>query len=68
MEQPVCVYRKKVDRTSNRIIIPKVFVDNWGEYFIVEVYNGYLKLLPDVEKNNMAKKEKQKKGVFGRGR
>lgn len=58
MEKPVCVYRKKADKSKGRIIIPKVFIDNWGEYFIVEVYNGYLKLLPDVEKNNMAKKEK----------
>ena len=58
MEKPACVYRKKADKSKGRIIIPKVFIDNWGEYFIVEVYNGYLKLLPDVEKNNMAKKEK----------
>ncbi len=46
------VYQKNADKTLNRIIIPKFFIDKHGNKFYMEVYDDYIKLIP------MSKKEK----------
>lgn len=46
MEKPIITYQKRADIEKNRIIIPKVFIDNWGREFYLEVYKNYLKLIP----------------------
>ena len=46
MEKPILVYQKNADKEKNRIIIPKVFIDNWGRQFYLEVYEDYIKLIP----------------------
>lgn len=46
MEKPIVVYNKHADKEKNRIIIPKVFIDNWGRDYYLEVYKDYIKLVP----------------------
>ena len=46
MEKPIIVYQKNADKEKNRIIIPKVFIDNWGRAFYLEVYPDKLVLKP----------------------
>ena len=46
MEKPIITYQKTADREKNRIIIPKVFIDNWGREYYMEVYKDHIKLIP----------------------
>ena len=46
MEKAIITYKKTADKEKNRIIIPKVFIDNWGREFFLEVYENYIKLIP----------------------
>ena len=46
MEKPIVIYNKHADKEKNRIIIPKVFIDNWGRDFYLKVYKDHLKLIP----------------------
>ncbi len=46
MEKPIIVYQKNVDSTSNKMIIPKKIVEQWGKSFYMEIYQGYIKLVP----------------------
>ena len=50
MEKPILVYKKKTERNTNKIIIPKAFVQQWGNELSMEIYNGYIKLTPIREK------------------
>lgn len=40
------VYKKNADKTLNRIIIPKFFIEKHGYSFYMEVYDDYIKLVP----------------------
>lgn len=46
VEKPVIVYQKNVDSTSNKMIIPKKIVEQWGKQFYMEIYQDYIKLVP----------------------
>lgn len=46
MEKPIITYTKTADKEKNRIIIPKVFIDNWGREYLMEIYEDYIKLVP----------------------
>lgn len=46
MEKPILTYQKNVDKTSNKMIIPKKIVEQWGTQFYMEVYQDYIKLVP----------------------
>ena len=37
---------KNAEKSRNRIIIPKFFVDKHGSNFYMEVYDDYIKLIP----------------------
>ncbi len=45
-EQPKLIYQKNADKEMNRIIIPKFFIDKYGRQFYMEIYDGYIKLIP----------------------
>ena len=51
MEKPVIVYQKNVDSTSNKMIIPKKIVEQWGKAFLMEIYPDHIKLVPIKKKN-----------------
>jgi hypothetical protein len=46
------VYEKNADKTLNRIIIPKFFIDKYGRRFYMEVYEDYIKLIPMKEEKD----------------
>ena len=46
MERPIIVYEKTADKTTNKIIIPKAIIKQWGRYFIMKVYQDKLVLEP----------------------
>ena len=51
MEKPIITYQKNADKEKNRIIIPKVFIDNWGREFYMEIYQDKIVLRP-IRKGN----------------
>ena len=46
MEKPVVVFSKKADKTTNKIIIPKMIIDQWGNEFYMEIYSDKIILKP----------------------
>ncbi len=46
MEKPKLIYQKHVDKTLNKIIIPKKIVDQWGYDFYMEIYEDKIVLKP----------------------
>ena len=45
-EKPLLIYQKNADKTLNRVMIPKKFIDEWGREFFMEVYNDKIILRP----------------------
>ena len=45
-EKPILILQKTADIEKNRIIIPKVFIDNHDRYFSMEVYEDKIILKP----------------------
>ena len=39
MELPTLVFQKNVDKTQNKMIIPKFFVEKWGLNYVMYVNN-----------------------------
>lgn len=41
-------FKKNVDSTKNKMVIPKFFIDKWGKSFMMEVdnVNGKITLYP----------------------
>ena len=50
MEKPILIYHKKTDKTTNKMIIPKAIIENWGNEFYMEVYADKIILRPIKEK------------------
>ena len=50
MEEPIYVYQKNADKTLNRILIPKHFIDEHGRRFYMKVYKDKIVLIPVEEK------------------
>lgn len=46
MEKPVIVYQKNVDKTANKMIIPKKIVEQWGYQYLMEIYPDRIVLKP----------------------
>lgn len=46
MEKPILIYKKNADRTTNKMIIPKAIIENWGNDFYMEVYADKIILRP----------------------
>lgn len=45
-KKPTLVFQKNVDKTTNKMIIPKVLVKQWGPTYTMEVYEDYIILRP----------------------
>lgn len=45
-EQPILIYQKNVDKTLNRILIPKKVVELFGRKFYMKVYENKIVLEP----------------------
>ncbi len=52
MEKPILVYQKKADKTTNKMIIPKVIIEQWGNEFYMEIYSNKIVLIPIKELKN----------------
>lgn len=50
MDKPILIYQKKADKTTNKMIIPKAIIENWGNEFFMEVYSDRIVLKPVKEK------------------
>lgn len=46
MERPILVYQKNADKTTNKMIIPKAIVEQWGYKFYMEIYEDKIVLKP----------------------
>lgn len=46
MEKPILVYEKNADKTTNKMIIPKAIIQQWGNKFYMEIYADKIILRP----------------------
>lgn len=46
MEKPILVYEKNADKTTNKMIIPKAIIQQWGNKFLMEIYADKIILKP----------------------
>ena len=46
MEKPIMRFQKNADKTTNKMIIPKAIIEQWGNQFYMEVYKDKIVLLP----------------------
>lgn len=54
MEKPILVYQKNADKTTNKMIIPKAIIEQWGNKFYMEIYQDKIVLKP-IKKNRKEK-------------
>lgn len=45
-ERPILIFQKNVDKSLNKMIIPKFFVEKHGREFYMEVYEDKIILKP----------------------
>lgn len=45
-KQPILIYHKNVDKTLNRILMPKKVVEKFGRKFYMKVYQDKIVLEP----------------------
>ena len=50
MEKPILIFQKNADKKMNRVIIPKIFIENHGNQFYMEVYKDKIILKPIKKK------------------
>lgn len=46
MDKPIMVFQKKADKTTNKMIIPKAIIQQWGNEFIMEIFQDKIILKP----------------------
>lgn len=46
MEKPIITYYKTAEKKTNKMRIPKVIIENWGNDFYMEIYENHIKLIP----------------------
>lgn len=51
MEKPKLIFQKNADKTLNRVMIPKFFIDKYGRRFYMEVYEDKIVLKPVKEES-----------------
>ena len=44
--KPIIVYQKNADKRTNKMIIPKAIVQQWGNQFYMEIYQDKIILRP----------------------
>lgn len=52
MEKLISLFQKNADKTLNRIILPKFFIDKYGRSFYMEVYEDKIVIKPMVNKTD----------------
>ena len=50
-KKPILIYQKNVDKATNKMIIPKALVKQWGGSFSMEIYEDHIVLKP-IRKEN----------------
>lgn len=50
MEKPIMVLEKNAEITTNKIRIPKVIVEQWGNQFYMKIYADRIELVPVKKK------------------
>lgn len=43
---PALIYKKNAERNTNKITLPKAFVEKNGRHYSMEIYENYLILKP----------------------
>ena len=51
-EKPELIFQKNVDKSKNKMIIPKFFCKKYGYSFYMEVYKDKLVIKPMIKKEN----------------
>ena len=51
MEKPKLVFQKNADKKLNRVIIPKFFIEKFGQSFYMEIYENKIILKPLKKQN-----------------
>ena len=51
MEYPIMRLQKNAEKGTNKIRIPKIIIEKWGNQFYMEIYNDHIKLIP-IKKGN----------------
>lgn len=46
MDQPKLIFQKNVDKTLNKMVIPKFFVEKHGRQYYMEIYEDKIVLKP----------------------
>lgn len=46
MEKPILIYQKNAERTQNKIVIPRAFINKHGNQFYMEIYEDKIVLKP----------------------
>lgn len=46
MENPILIYQKNAEKTTNKILIPHFIIDKWGNQFYMEIYEDKIILKP----------------------
>ena len=45
-EKPILIFQRNADKTLNKIVVPKTFVEKHGYEFSMEVYKDKIIILP----------------------
>ena len=46
MEKPIISVLKKADKTTNKIIMPKMIIKQWGNQYVMKIYANKIELVP----------------------
>lgn len=55
-EKQIMSFKKKLDKVHQRLLIPKFFVDKYGEYYNLNVYKNKIEIIPITEEEFRNKK------------
>lgn len=45
-EKPLLIFQKNADKTLNKVVIPKFFIERYGRQFYMEIYQEKIILKP----------------------
>ena len=46
MDKPILIFQKNADKTKNKMVIPKSFINKYGYSYYMEVYEDKIILKP----------------------
>lgn len=49
-QEPILVLQKNADKTLNKIVLPKVYVNEWGRTFLMKIYKDGTMIIKPIEK------------------